>query len=281
MKKISLIAVLTALFAGLALANGTTGTASAGDLPIYRAANEYRDAVLDFEREVFRSRHFGRDAKRIADDLEDASGRLRTAARRCDDVNRLLNEWNGIVCLMPRVEAVVFSGPRCVDTEVLEFRWAHVRRTAELVARHIAAYQPVVVGRPPIYGHGPQFGNGYGYGQGRSRGGFDDPFFDPRPFPSTVPPVVVPQVRQPVLYHSPAFPPPVNRSGIHPDRRSFDARDNRVDVSRLVIGLMDSAMRSREPVTRLQRDIAPSSLRAVRAPVGNTQVGARLQRRID
>lgn len=266
--KTPLIAVLVALCTSLSITN----VAAAGESPLYRAADEYRDAVLDFEREVFRSRHFGRDAERLADALEDASGRLRTAARRCDDVGRLLDEWNGIQCLMPRVEAIVFGGPPCQDTAVLEFRWAHVQRTAGFVGQYIDAIQPVVVGRPPIYG------------RGHSHGGFNDsPFFDPRPVPAPLPPR---PAREPVYYRGGSFP----SNPIRPDR-TFDGfpnqvRNDRVDVSRLVIGLMDAAIQSREPSTRLQREVSSPSVRALRAPVsagsvGGTQIGARLQRRID
>lgn len=268
--KTPLIAVLVALCTSLSLAN----IATASESPLYRAADEYRDAVLDFEREVFRSRHFGRDAERLADALEDASGRLRTAARRCEDVGRLLNEWNDIQCLMPRVEAVVFGGPPCQDTAVLEFRWAHVQRTAAFVGQYIDAIQPVVVGRPPIYGHGQSHGHG---------GFHESPFFDPRPIPAPVP---VQPSRDPVYYRGGSFP----SNAIRPDR-TFDGfprevGSSRVDISRLVLGLMDAAIRSQQPSARLQREVSPSSVRAARAPftgasISGTQVGARLQRRID
>lgn len=223
--KTSLIAVVVALCTSFAVPQ----IATAGESPLFRAADEYRDAVLDFEREVFRSRHFGRDAELVADALEDASGRLRTAARRSDDLGRLLNEWHGIQCLMPRVETIVFGGPPCQDTAVLEFRWAHVQRTAAFVGQYIDALQPVVVGRPP--------------------------FDDRRRIPPAGP---VPSFRDPFGFPENRFPAnsfPANslHPGLSGAEFSDQVRSDRVDVSRLVIGLMDSAIRSRSTGARLQR----------------------------
>lgn len=223
--KTSLFAVVVALCTSFAVPQ----IATAGESPLFRAADEYRDAVLDFEREVFRSRHFGRDAELVADALEDASGRLRTAARRSDDLGRLLNEWHGIQCLMPRVETIVFGGPPCQDTAVLEFRWAHVQRTAAFVGQYIDALQPVVVGRPP--------------------------FDDRRRIPPAGP---VPSFRDPFGFPENRFPAnsfPANslHPGLSGAEFSDQVRSDRVDVSRLVIGLMDSAIRSRSTGARLQR----------------------------
>lgn len=223
--KTSLIAVVVALCTSFAVPQ----IATAGESPLFRAADEYRDAVLDFEREVFRSRHFGRDAELVADALEDASGRLRTAARRSDDLGRLLNEWHGIQCLMPRVETIVFGGPPCQDTAVLEFRWAHVQRTAAFVGQYIDALQPVVVGRPP--------------------------FDDRRRIPPAGP---VPSFRDPFGFPENRFPTnSFSANPLHPGLSgaefSDQVRSDRVDVSRLVIGLMDSAIRSRSTGARLQR----------------------------
>ncbi len=127
----------------------------AHETPLYRATLEYREAVLDFEREVFRSNHFDRFAERLADDLEDASGRLKSAGRRCDQFDRLTHAWQEVRCLEPRVAEAIFAGPACHVHEVLSVLWHRVMCASREVEMQIALLQspllrPVIVPQPIV-----------------------------------------------------------------------------------------------------------------------------------
>ena len=75
--------------------------------PLYTAANQYRDAVVDFERQVLRSDMFDRHDERLTDDLEDATSVLRSAAR--NPGTRFDHAWHEVQLLHPRVEAAIFG----------------------------------------------------------------------------------------------------------------------------------------------------------------------------
>ncbi|MCG8648210.1 MAG: hypothetical protein MI861_00165, partial [Pirellulales bacterium] len=64
--------------------------------------------VKEFERGVLRG-HYDRRDERLVDDLEDATSELRSAARRPEDLRRLLRVWHEIECLQQRVEAAIFN----------------------------------------------------------------------------------------------------------------------------------------------------------------------------
>ena len=66
------------------------------DHPLERVSREYREAVKDFERCIRRIRGFDRSDERLADDLEDASGRFRSAANRLDRPERLHKAWSEV-----------------------------------------------------------------------------------------------------------------------------------------------------------------------------------------
>ena len=105
---------------------GTSTATATHNSPLYRATDEYRDAVKDFERAVDRSRYMDRAQERIADDLEDASSRLRSAARRPERADRLLRAWNETQYLQRRAEVVIFANPNCPSGLELSASWNRV-----------------------------------------------------------------------------------------------------------------------------------------------------------
>ncbi|MEM9586507.1 MAG: hypothetical protein AAGA03_04435 [Planctomycetota bacterium] len=95
--------------------------------PLYRAACQYRDAVCDFEDHVNRTRYIDRYDRRLTDDLEDATSELRSAARRPEELNRLLYAWNTVSSLHTRVELAIFDRPCYPHNPVLEQCFEKVR----------------------------------------------------------------------------------------------------------------------------------------------------------
>ena len=127
--------------------------ASAGyDSPLYTAACEYREAVREFERTVIRSRFLSSVHRRVADDLEDATARLRSAARHPDRVGRLLDAWHQVQHLHDRAAAIIFGDPVCAGDWELTHRWNIVQRAYRLVAVEIAGCHLTPVF--PGHGHG-------------------------------------------------------------------------------------------------------------------------------
>ncbi|MDA8743833.1 hypothetical protein N9N28_04280 [Rubripirellula amarantea] len=116
----------------LGLSN-TAASASHGT-PLECAADEYRDAMLRFEREVNQAREFGRAYERLADDLEDASGRLRSASRNLKHPERLLRAWAEVQFLHPRVEQTFFSLPPTRTLSILAVHWDRVACAYESLA---------------------------------------------------------------------------------------------------------------------------------------------------
>lgn len=129
---------LAAMTIALTMISGSEAKAGY-DTPIYAAACEYRDAVRHFEDAVRRARYFDRYQERIVDDLEDASGDLRRAARRPHDVNRLFRVWNVIEALHPQVEYAVFGHAPCAASREIAVCWERVSRAYDAVALQIAA----------------------------------------------------------------------------------------------------------------------------------------------
>lgn len=127
---------------------------SAGhDTPLYQAACEFREAVKDFERGVHRSDCFSHYDERIVDRLEDATSRLRSAARHPDRFDRLLYEWNEVQSLMPRVQAAIFDPARYPPHPQLAVCWERVTCAGERFAEQLRCLTaPVSVG-PPHYRH--------------------------------------------------------------------------------------------------------------------------------
>lgn len=119
----------------------TTATARADRHPVYTAADAYRDAVLDFERQVFRARGVDRIARTLADELEDQTSRVKRAARDLDDFNELIVEYNQALRLHQQIEAIIFADPRSPFGLTLQPLWQRVLVAADVVGGHITAIQ--------------------------------------------------------------------------------------------------------------------------------------------
>ena len=153
----SLIAKLTAICITATVFAATPAQAS-HESPLYRAASEYREAVRHFERSVIRSRYLHRQHERVVDDLEDATSRLRSAARHPERTSRLFQSWDKIIYLHRRAEAVVFADPTCPSGRELAECWYAVQITFDHVAHELAGcgwrsphqHQPIYV-ETPIY----------------------------------------------------------------------------------------------------------------------------------
>lgn len=143
------------MFAAISLLAATP--ASASHLPVYEAANEYRAAVRLFERAVLRARCFDRHEERIVDRLEDATSRLRSAARHPEHLHRLQVTWNEIRSLQQLVAQTIFGHPLCPAGGELVICWDKVVHTGAIFAQQLALIQCDVLPRYgvpilPIYG---------------------------------------------------------------------------------------------------------------------------------
>lgn len=76
---------------------------------IYAAASQYRDRVLFFEQLVRNVRGVQRIDERLVDRFEEATKRLRLAARNPRHPNRLRKEWSEIQPLQFQVESTIFG----------------------------------------------------------------------------------------------------------------------------------------------------------------------------
>ncbi len=83
------------------------------------ASDHFREVVLKFEAHVYRSRYIASRDKKLADDLEDASGAFRSAARNPRDLERLLYRWNELTAIQLRVEQVLIRSCERPDPELL------------------------------------------------------------------------------------------------------------------------------------------------------------------
>ena len=118
------------LFVSLAIiaaAMSPPAIVSAGhSTPIYQAADDYREAVRDFERQVLRTRGVSSSIKRLVDDLEDSTSDLKSAARDPARFDRLMNRFADNDALHARVEMTFFGDPLCPPTRELAEIWIAV-----------------------------------------------------------------------------------------------------------------------------------------------------------
>ena len=120
MKNLSIIALL------LAAVLVPTSVQAGHDSPLTNAARAYRDAVVDFERNVIRARYIDRYDVRLVDDLEDATSELRSASRDPFRGNRFAHAWQDVSDLHRRVEASLFGrGNYRIDPQLARC-WATV-----------------------------------------------------------------------------------------------------------------------------------------------------------
>ena len=107
---------------------------------IYQAANSYRDAVREFERQVLRVPYIHRHDERLVDDLEDQTSRLRSAARHPEIASRFIPEWNKTLSLQAQVETAIF-GPGCYPRNpVLEQHWQQVLYRFAVMAEQVSCF---------------------------------------------------------------------------------------------------------------------------------------------
>ncbi len=94
---------------------------------IYAAASQYREAVVYFEKLVVAVRGIQRTDERLVDKLEEATKRLRLAARNPRHSSRLRKEWSEIQTLQYQVESVIF-GKYTLHHDLVR-AWQHVLYT--------------------------------------------------------------------------------------------------------------------------------------------------------
>ncbi len=87
----------------------SSSSAATSTQALYAAANDYRAAVVHFERVVKSVRGIQRVDERIVDKFEEATKRLGLAARNPRHSNRLRDEWRTIQPLQFRVESAIFN----------------------------------------------------------------------------------------------------------------------------------------------------------------------------
>ena len=116
------LALLMALTAGL-----TARPANAShNSPVSRAAECYRTAVKKFELLVIRTRYINKYDKRLVDDLEDSTSRLRSAARNERRWDRTHARFAETAALHVRVESVFFTRTLYPPNPQLEACWTIV-----------------------------------------------------------------------------------------------------------------------------------------------------------
>lgn len=146
MKLPHLMSAATVLFASLFAFN----PAHAGyDDYVYEAADCYRDAVLEFERQVFRNRHSSREDRRLVDCLEDQTSRLRSAARRPERFQRLCDEASETFDLQEQIDRCITRRPWFTCEPCLRDRWCDVLQAGDRFVSAMEQYARVALA-PPI-----------------------------------------------------------------------------------------------------------------------------------
>lgn len=121
------IPVFAASVTSILIAVLVTQPASAGNrTPVYAAADAYRDAVKEFERQVLRTPSIRSSVKRLVDDLEDSTSRLESASRDPQRLDRLISRYVATDALHARVELTFFGDPLCPPGPQLEASWLAV-----------------------------------------------------------------------------------------------------------------------------------------------------------
>lgn len=195
------------------LASVAAAPAWAGRHPIAAAADNYREAVKDFEQAVFRANDLGRVERRIADALEDQTSRVRREARDLDDLPRLEKEIGVALSLHQQVETLILASPNRRTVGFLIPDWQRVEFAFTEVVRQFESLRGPVFGLTapavdfPIH---QQQRSGFrglpqpGFGPRSPLLGPVDPRLDPRLDPRIAPPVAVPYCPAPG-YSAPAF----------------------------------------------------------------------------
>jgi hypothetical protein len=110
MRKFASVALLFFTFGFALLGTGPSRSfAATSNQAIYSAANDYRAAVVLFERVVKSVRGIQRTDERLVDKFEEETKRLSLAARNPRHSNRLRDEWKTIQTLQLQVESTIFN----------------------------------------------------------------------------------------------------------------------------------------------------------------------------
>ncbi|TWT80089.1 hypothetical protein CA13_15020 [Planctomycetes bacterium CA13] len=168
----------------------STSARAAQNSPLYCAADEYRDAVCHFERDVIRLHYIERSDKRLVDRLEDMTSRLRSESRRAKDFDRLVCTWEEIQRLHYAVNAALFNRPCYPCNPKLEACW---RRVEYAFHAYSAAFRQCALGSHRDHDHsfGPRHGQYY-----------QERFEQPRVAPPLTPPI---QPIEPIRSTRPSF----------------------------------------------------------------------------
>ena len=216
MKKLTALAVM---MIAVVTATITPSTASASNnSPLYEAADQYRDAVVDFELHVIKSRQFERYDVRLVDDLEDSTSPLRSRARNAhrnpDYAYKFESALRSVVTLHARVEKAIFHQSYSRPSPELQRCWQEVEQAYScliLEANRFANPAPV------------------------REANFYQPSYEPRRIAPTnyVPPVAVPQRLAPQIFQpNPSFIPQssfIPQPSLDPQQRSVDFRRRMFD----------------------------------------------------
>ncbi|MCO8122035.1 hypothetical protein NHH03_09825 [Stieleria sp. TO1_6] len=111
--------------------------------PVYCAADQYREAVRKFERLVLRTRYVERYDERLADDLEDSTSRLKTAARDPRRLDRLFERFAHTQILHCRVEEVFFLRTVYPPNPQWDACWQIVNLTYQNLVQEMRCLQSV------------------------------------------------------------------------------------------------------------------------------------------
>ncbi len=76
---------------------------------LHLAASRYRDAVVKFEQVLRHVRGIDRSDERLVDRFEEATKKMRLAARNPRHASRLRNQWREIQPLQLQVETTIFN----------------------------------------------------------------------------------------------------------------------------------------------------------------------------
>ena len=110
MREHASVALFFCTFGCVLLGSGPSQSyAATNNQAIYSAANDYRAAVVLFERVVKSVRGIQRTDERLVDKFEEATERLALAARNPRHSNRLRNEWRTIQPLQFQVASRIFN----------------------------------------------------------------------------------------------------------------------------------------------------------------------------
>jgi len=114
-----LLTVSIALVAPLLMTLQTSTAQAQSFHSLRRASDDYRAAVLGFERHVNRANYFDHYDRRLADRLEDVSSDFRSATRNASDVPRILYHWNNLNGTHALVEQTLVVGCGHPDPELV------------------------------------------------------------------------------------------------------------------------------------------------------------------